>query len=62
MARKFKLQINYKSGTSMVVKADTFRYERNTEGTRKVEWTGLEPAVVLFGIEDVESIWVLKQP
>lgn len=53
-----KVQINYKSGISMVVKCDEFTIKRGGLG-KSFEWENMSPRPLLIGIEDVESVWEL---
>lgn len=53
------VQINYKSGARMVVKAKSVNVESIGGTLSKVEWNGLEPRPLFIGIGDIESIWEL---
>lgn len=53
-----KVQINYKSGISMVVRCDELTIERGALG-KTFEWNNMSPRPLLMGIEDVESVWEL---
>ncbi|AWH14482.1 hypothetical protein HWB60_gp087 [Mycobacterium phage TChen] len=55
-----KIQINYKSGTSIVAKADEFTVKRDEYGVKSYEWTNMVPRPLDFNADDVESVWVLS--
>lgn len=55
-----KIQINYKSGTTMTVRADKFTVSKNAFGNIvKITWENMKPDPLALEIENVESIWVL---
>lgn len=51
-----KVQINYKSGQSVVVKCKQFTVRGH--GTT-FEWEDMEPRPLLLGANDIESVWEL---
>lgn len=59
-AEKLKIQINYKSGISMVIECDEFTVTRNKlNGARGFEWVGAVPDPMLLNANEVESVWAL---
>lgn len=56
--KKVRIQINYKSGISMVIECDEFRI-RNTATGRCYEWESAEPNPMHLGADSVESVWQL---
>jgi hypothetical protein len=58
MSKKSQVQINYRSGISMVVECDDFTIS-GPKGMRKIEWVDAEPRPMILGIEDIESVWQL---
>lgn len=54
--KKPRVQINYKSGTSLVFECDSFRIK----GTgRSFEWENAVPRPLLLGADEIESVWEL---
>jgi hypothetical protein len=54
-----KVQINYKSGQSVVVKCSSFKFVRKGSDMT-VEWSNdAKPRPLLIGVDDIESIWEL---
>jgi hypothetical protein len=54
-----RVQINYKSGLSMVVEVDEFEITRRAIGDLSVSWVAAQPRPLLLGIDDIESVWEL---
>ncbi|MBB3752694.1 hypothetical protein FHT44_005206 [Mycolicibacterium sp. BK634] len=54
-----KVQINYKSGRSIVIKCEDFKATRVGSDLRKVEWRAAVPDPLFIGLDDIESIWEL---
>lgn len=60
MAFKKKVQINYKSGKSIVVKVKTLTVSRNHEGNiTQISWDGMKPKPLHLGINEIESVFLL---
>ncbi|QRY51805.1 hypothetical protein [Mycolicibacterium septicum] len=55
-----KIQINYKSGQSMVVECVEFSMFKNYNGAKSAEWTDMVPKPLLFNVGEVESVWELS--
>jgi hypothetical protein len=51
-----KVQINYKSGHSMVITCDEFEVEGRGFS---YFWKNAKPRPLQFGADDVESVWEL---
>jgi hypothetical protein len=61
MSDKTRVQINYKSGLSMVVEVQEFTVLRNKlNGQKSYEWVDMSPDPLLLGVDDIESIWELR--
>jgi hypothetical protein len=61
MSEKSRVQINYRSGISMVVECDEFTISRSKfNNAKSIEWAGAEPDPMWLGIEDIESVWQLS--
>lgn len=55
---KKTVTIIYKSGQKVRVKVDKMTITRNTAtGSVSVKWEGIQPNPLLFGIDEVESVW-----
>ncbi|AFL47999.1 hypothetical protein AVANI_95 [Mycobacterium phage Avani] len=54
-----KIQINYKSGTSIVAKVEQFTVKRDKYGVKSYEWTNMAPRPLDFNADEVESVWEL---
>lgn len=52
-----RVQINYKSGQSMVIEVDNFTINKGP-GLR-AEWENATPRPLLLGVDEIESIWEL---
>ena len=58
---RHKIQINYKSGQSMTVTVEEFAVSRNSvNGELKVTWKSMQPATLMLGVDDIESVWQLS--
>lgn len=57
-AQRHTIQINYTSGHSMVVKADSFTVKK-TYGGVTMSYSGMVPRPLYFNIDEVESVWQL---
>ena len=59
--RKKTIQINYKSGQTIFVKAKEFviKFERNNENIKEISWKNIYPNPFYMNIDQIESIWVL---
>lgn len=57
---KARVQINYKSGISMVFECDDFKITQRPIGGKSYEWEGAEPDPMLLGVDDIESVWQLS--
>lgn len=55
----YTVQINYKSGQSIVAKAKKFSITDNTLGGRTYTWNGMNPDPLMIGADDIESVWEL---
>jgi hypothetical protein len=55
---KPKVQINYKSGLSMIMECDNFKISRVSSGI-SFEWENGIPNPMLIGVDDIESVWEL---
>lgn len=53
--RQYLVQINYKSGTSMKAWFNEFHYN-----SKEMTWTVHGREILKMGINEIESIWVLK--
>ena len=59
-AEKARVQINYKSGISMVIECDECTVKRSHGGgVGSIELDNAQPRPLLFGVEDIESVWEL---
>ena len=54
--RKHTVQINYRSGQSMIVKCVDFRI---TDGGRTYEWEDMQPRPMQLNVDAIESVWLL---
>ncbi len=54
MSETFKVQVNYKSGISMVFKCEYFAVTATG-----YKWRNADPHPLKLGAEDVESVWQL---
>lgn len=57
--KKSKVQINYKSGTSMVVECEDFGLKRIGGDLTSVNWDSCKPNPMFIGVDDIESVWEL---
>lgn len=57
---KSKVQINYRSGISMVIECTDFTITRGITGLKSYEWENAEPNPILIGADDIESVWQLS--
>jgi hypothetical protein len=56
-----KVQVNYKSGISIVFECDKFTAKRNlASGLSEVEWANAVPDPLFINIDEIESIWQLS--
>ncbi|OMC55421.1 hypothetical protein A5747_13610 [Mycobacterium sp. IS-836] len=54
---KHTVQINYRSGKSMVVSCESFKFKYNGSGLTSAEWEGMNPDPLYLNLDDIESIW-----
>lgn len=56
------VQINYKSGTSMLIVCDKVTYDINGDDqVTKLEFTGIVgQRPLVFGLREIESVWRIK--
>lgn len=59
MTNKSKVQINYRSGHSIVVRCDKFKVTWTNGRIDKIAWENVEPNPIFMGVSDVESVWAL---
>lgn len=57
---KSRVQINYKSGLSMVIECDEFKITRSGSGPKSYAWADANPRPMLLGADDIESVWELQ--
>jgi hypothetical protein len=56
--KRSKVQINYKSGQSVVVTCTQFKVKWDgVGGIHRVEWADVKPNPLHIGINEIESIW-----
>jgi hypothetical protein len=55
-----KVQINYKSGQSIIVKVEKLEVSRRGGTLDSIKWDGIAPEPLFMGIDDIESIWQLS--
>lgn len=58
-SEKSRVQINYKSGLSVVFECDKFAI-KGAAGSRSMEWEAAVPRPMLLGINEIESVWELN--
>lgn len=57
-SKKATVTVIYKSGQKVRVKVNSMSITRNpSSGQTSVKWDGIEPRPLLFGIDEVESVW-----
>jgi hypothetical protein len=59
----FKVQINYKSGISMVIYCEKINVQWATDDSHvtSITWSGvIGPRPTMMGIHNIESVWVLE--
>ena len=58
-----RVQVNYKSGHSMIIECDDFTIKVNRiDGRKSIEWDNAQPRPMLLGVEYIESVWELTFP
>lgn len=56
----YKIQINYKSGNSIIVTCTKFEIELSTTNEIvKASWKNMKPVVIHIGLTNIESIFQL---
>ena len=60
--RKYKVQVNYKSGISMVFWVKKFDIEIDKNGKRTVTWEASDPRdnAIYIGVDNIESVWEVR--
>lgn len=58
--RPHKVTIVYKSGAIVVIRCRNLTVERRGAELRSVEWENAKPRPLLFGVDEVVSIWTSK--
>jgi hypothetical protein len=53
----FKVQVNYRSGNSVVMSVNSFRVTRGEDEVSVTYESAGFPKPLLFSLDDVESIW-----
>lgn len=61
MSKRARVQINYKSGQSVVIECDKFSCRREPASNELAEltWENATPRALFMGFNDVESVWEL---
>ena len=61
MKRKSRVQINYKSGQSVVIDCNDFKvsWSQVTGEVTKLTWSDASPNPLMAGLSSIESIWEL---
>jgi hypothetical protein len=54
-----RVQINYKSGQSIVVKCKEFSCKYRGSTLVELKWEGINSNPLYIGIDDIESVWEL---
>lgn len=52
-----KVQINYKSGKTVIVNAKKFKAITTNNALTGTEWTDMIPKTLFMGVDDIESIY-----
>lgn len=55
--KRHKVQINFKSGKTLIVKASKFTVRTNNGEITRIEWENITPKPLHLGADQVESIW-----
>ena len=59
--KRIRVQINYKSGISVITEVDSLSVTRSVTGAGLASITGdeMRPRPLYFGIDAIESVWEL---
>lgn len=58
-AKRARIQINYKSGLSVVAEVGHFSVKSGHGGSKAYEWRNMTPNPMQLGADDIESVWEL---